>query len=278
MVCTSGMARHDHLYRRGLEEEAVIRPGVRAYKMLCDEMGARTASEVDERLAWTVDFLRESSPPPCTRARTRSRSSTRSWRTPLRRSSPSRRRRSRQERRRECGPTDHISPQGLRPRESKRHRLGRQRGHGGAVGSYQGTRPAARRARDRRDGRLSVLRSPRQEVRGQADSPLNPPRARLLRPAHGQDLRSEVLPRLRRRPLRHVLRCLCQSRGFPRKWVRRAPLPENQRWRSLTAGSHFAVMRMTHLIACQGKTEAQTIYQNGKDSPPRPSSPHLGTF
>ena len=61
----SGMTKQDYLYKRALEEEVVVRPDVRVYKMLRDEMGRvyrelrriRSAGEVDEGLAWTVDFL-----------------------------------------------------------------------------------------------------------------------------------------------------------------------------------------------------------------------------
>lgn len=62
---TSGMTKQDYLYSRALGEEVVVRPDVRAYKMLRDEMGRvyhelrciRSAGEVDEGLAWTVGFL-----------------------------------------------------------------------------------------------------------------------------------------------------------------------------------------------------------------------------
>lgn len=65
MARTSGMTKQDYLYKRALEEEVVVRPDVRVYKMLRDEMARvyrelrriRSASEVDEGLAWTVDFL-----------------------------------------------------------------------------------------------------------------------------------------------------------------------------------------------------------------------------
>ena len=65
MVRLSGMTKQDYLYRRALEEEVVVRPDVRVYKMLRDEMARvyrelrriRSAGEVDEGLAWTVDFL-----------------------------------------------------------------------------------------------------------------------------------------------------------------------------------------------------------------------------
>ena len=65
MARTPGMTKQDYLYKRALEEEVVVRPDVRVYKMLRDEMGRvyrelrriRSADEVDEGLAWTVDFL-----------------------------------------------------------------------------------------------------------------------------------------------------------------------------------------------------------------------------
>ena len=65
MARTSGMTKQDYLYKRALEEEVVVRPDVRVYKMLRDEMARvyrelrriRSAGEVDEGLAWTVDFL-----------------------------------------------------------------------------------------------------------------------------------------------------------------------------------------------------------------------------
>lgn len=65
MARASGMTKQDYLYRRALEEEVVVRPDVRVYKMLRDEMARayrelrriRSAGEVDEGLAWTVDFL-----------------------------------------------------------------------------------------------------------------------------------------------------------------------------------------------------------------------------
>lgn len=38
MARTSGMTKQDYLYRRALEEEIVVRPDVRVYKMLRDEM------------------------------------------------------------------------------------------------------------------------------------------------------------------------------------------------------------------------------------------------
>ena len=44
MARTSGMTKQDYLYKRALEEEVVVRPDVRVYKMLRDEMGACTAS------------------------------------------------------------------------------------------------------------------------------------------------------------------------------------------------------------------------------------------
>ena len=64
MARASGMTKQDHLYRRALEE-VVVRPDVRVYKMLRDEMARayrelrriRSAGEVDEGLAWTVNFL-----------------------------------------------------------------------------------------------------------------------------------------------------------------------------------------------------------------------------
>lgn len=65
MARTSGMTKQDYPYSRALGEEVVVRPDVRAYKMLRDEMGRvyhelrriRSAGEVDEGLAWTVGFL-----------------------------------------------------------------------------------------------------------------------------------------------------------------------------------------------------------------------------
>lgn len=65
MARTSGMTKQDYLYKRALEEKIVVRPDVRVYKMLRDEMARvyrelrriRSAGEVDEGLAWTVDFL-----------------------------------------------------------------------------------------------------------------------------------------------------------------------------------------------------------------------------
>ena len=65
MVRLSGMTKQDYLYSRALGEEVVVRPDVRVYKMLRDEMARvyrelrriRSAGEVDEGLAWTVDFL-----------------------------------------------------------------------------------------------------------------------------------------------------------------------------------------------------------------------------
>lgn len=65
MARTSGMTKQDYLYKRALEEEVVVRPDARVYKMLRDEMARvyrelrriRSAGEVDEGLAWTVDFL-----------------------------------------------------------------------------------------------------------------------------------------------------------------------------------------------------------------------------
>lgn len=65
MARTSGMTKQDYLYSRALGEEVVVRPDVRAYKMLRDEMERvyhelrriRSAGEVDEGLAWTVGFL-----------------------------------------------------------------------------------------------------------------------------------------------------------------------------------------------------------------------------
>lgn len=65
MARASGMTKQDYLYRRALEEEVVVRPDVRVYKMLRDEIGRvyrelrriRSAGEVDEGLAWTVGFL-----------------------------------------------------------------------------------------------------------------------------------------------------------------------------------------------------------------------------
>ena len=65
MVQLSGMTKQDYLYKRALEEEVVVRPDVRVYKMLRDEMARayrelrriRSAGEVDGGLAWTVDFL-----------------------------------------------------------------------------------------------------------------------------------------------------------------------------------------------------------------------------
>ena len=52
----SGMTKQDYLYSRALEEEVVVRPDVRVYKMLRDEMACvyrelrriRSAGEVDE--------------------------------------------------------------------------------------------------------------------------------------------------------------------------------------------------------------------------------------
>lgn len=38
MARTSGMTKQDYLYKRALEEEIVVRPDVRVYKMLRDEM------------------------------------------------------------------------------------------------------------------------------------------------------------------------------------------------------------------------------------------------
>ena len=65
MARASGMTKQDYLYKRALEEEVVVRPDVRVYKMLRDEVARvyrelrriRSAGEVDEGLAWTVDFL-----------------------------------------------------------------------------------------------------------------------------------------------------------------------------------------------------------------------------
>ena len=65
MVRLSGMTKQDYLYSRALGEEVVVRPDVRAYKMLRDEMERvyhelrriRSAGEVDEGLARTVGFL-----------------------------------------------------------------------------------------------------------------------------------------------------------------------------------------------------------------------------
>ena len=65
MARASGMTKQDYLYKRALEEEVVVRPDVCVYKMLRDEMGRvyrelrriRSADEVNEGLAWTVDFL-----------------------------------------------------------------------------------------------------------------------------------------------------------------------------------------------------------------------------
>lgn len=59
MARTSGMTKQDYLYSRALGEEVVVRPDVRAYKMLRDEMERvhhelrriRSAGEVDEGLA-----------------------------------------------------------------------------------------------------------------------------------------------------------------------------------------------------------------------------------
>lgn len=64
MARTSGMTKQDYLYSRALGEEIVVRPDVRVYKMLRDEMARvyrelrriRSAGEVDEELTWTVDF------------------------------------------------------------------------------------------------------------------------------------------------------------------------------------------------------------------------------
>lgn len=65
MARTSGTTKQDYLYSRALEEEVVVRPDARAYKTLQDEMARvyrelrriRSAGEVDEGLAWTIDFL-----------------------------------------------------------------------------------------------------------------------------------------------------------------------------------------------------------------------------
>lgn len=38
MARASGMTKQDYLYKRALEEEVVVRPDVRVYKMLRDEM------------------------------------------------------------------------------------------------------------------------------------------------------------------------------------------------------------------------------------------------
>lgn len=62
---TSGMAKQDYLYGRAIEEDIIVKPDVRVYKMLRDEMERvyrelrriRSAEEVDEGLAWTIDFL-----------------------------------------------------------------------------------------------------------------------------------------------------------------------------------------------------------------------------
>ena len=65
LAAKAPMTKQDYLYKRALEEEVVVRPDVRVYKMLRDEMARvyrelrriRSAGEVDEGLAWTVDFL-----------------------------------------------------------------------------------------------------------------------------------------------------------------------------------------------------------------------------
>ena len=65
MARASSMTKQNYLYRRALEEEVVVRPDIRVYKMLRDEMARvyrelrriRSADKVDEELAWTVDFL-----------------------------------------------------------------------------------------------------------------------------------------------------------------------------------------------------------------------------
>lgn len=65
MARASSMTKQNYLYRRALEEEVVVRPDIRVYKMLRDEMTRvyrelrriRSADKVDEGLAWTVDFL-----------------------------------------------------------------------------------------------------------------------------------------------------------------------------------------------------------------------------
>lgn len=65
MARASSMTKQNYLYRRALKEEVVVRPDIRVYKMLRDEMARvyrelrriRSAKEVDEGLAWTVGFL-----------------------------------------------------------------------------------------------------------------------------------------------------------------------------------------------------------------------------
>lgn len=63
MARASGMTKQDYLYKRALEEEVVVRPDVRVYKMLRDEMarvpraqahavrrGGRRGARLDRRL------------------------------------------------------------------------------------------------------------------------------------------------------------------------------------------------------------------------------------
>lgn len=59
------MTKQEHHYKRAPKEEVVVKPDVRVYKMLRDEMARvyrelrriRSAGEVDEGLARTVDLL-----------------------------------------------------------------------------------------------------------------------------------------------------------------------------------------------------------------------------